>query len=270
MNQKNFELFSFYSNLSLTIEGLEAGLDGVIIDMETKGKLNRQSLYNTQINEHQPSDLRKVREITSKRVICRINGGIYLDKEEIMEVVDSGANELLIPMVRSISEVEKVLNLTQGKVDVSIMVETNEAVNITREFNQLPLTRAFIGLNDLCIARNEENLFIPLIDGTVERIRQDIALPLGVAGLTHPDRGNPIPCGVLIDKMKQLDCSFGFLRRSYFDSLKEFTQKDVIGALRKEFALKTFDPEVNQTLTDFILGSDLSIQNSSASANMRS
>lgn len=258
-----FELYSFYSNYDVTVEGLSAGIDGVIIDLESKGKQGRQDLYNTQINKHTISDLQKIRSATSKRVICRVNGGKFLSEDEISEVIAAGADEVLIPMVTSAHEVEQAQNLTQGKTDLSIMIETNEAVFLVEAFNAYPLKRAFIGLNDLSIARNEGNLFVPLIDGTVQHIRDRTKLPLGVAGLTHPDKGSPIPCRALINEMKRLECSFGFLRRSFFSDILQYSQKEIVNALKQEFSVPDFDPESNQVLAGLVSEALVSIRKDS-------
>jgi hypothetical protein len=72
-----------------------------------------------------------------------------------------------------------------------------------------------VGLNDLMIDRGRTSLFEPLVDGTVEAIRQHFEMPFGVGGLTLPDRGSPIPCRLLMAEMARLDSDFSFLRRSF-------------------------------------------------------
>ena len=54
------------------------------------------------------------------------------------------------------------------------------------------------------------------MDGTVDRIRADVErLPFGVAGLTRPDAGWPLPCRLLIGELARLETDFTFLRRSF-------------------------------------------------------
>ena len=80
---------------------------------------------------------------------------------------------------------------------------------------RLPISRAYIGLNDLAIDRGSTSIFDALLDGTVERVRAEFDVPFGFGGLTLPDRGAPVPCSQLIAEMVRLDCSFSFLRRSF-------------------------------------------------------
>ena len=50
-----------------------------------------------------------------------------------------------------------------------------------------PLSRVYVGLNDLMIDRRGGSLFAPLVDGTVDHVARAVAgagIPFGVAGLT--------------------------------------------------------------------------------------
>jgi hypothetical protein len=73
-----------------------------------------------------------------------------------------------------------------------------------------------VGLNDLAIDRGERNIFRAVLDGTVERVRRHFSIPFGFGGLTLPERGDPIPCRLLMGEMIRLGCNFSFLRRSFF------------------------------------------------------
>jgi len=58
----------------------------------------------------------------------------------------------------------------------------------------------------------------PLVDGTVDHVGHSVAaagIPFGVAGLTLPEAGRPVPCALLIAALARLDASFTFLRRSF-------------------------------------------------------
>jgi len=236
MNKNKFDLFVFYSNLDLICQSIEASVQGVVIDLEHKGKGNRQNPYNTQISTHTVQDLKDLRNEISSYIICRINGGRYLDQDEIIKVIDSGADEILIPMVTSLDEIDYVSKIVNNQICVSVMIETNEGINIAKEINSYSISRVFVGLNDLAISRNSRNIFMPLVDGTLDSLRPNFTVPFGVAGLTHPYSGYPIPCKMLINEMKRLNCSFGFLRRSFYKDLGKYSQKEIFSALRNEFS----------------------------------
>lgn len=205
----------FSTNPTFIIQAVKSGVDGIIVDWEHIGKATRQDGADTQVNRDTVDDLRRVRASTDGLVICRINSCGSTTATEVEESIDAGADELLLPMVRTTDEVQTVLDYVGGRCGVGILIETVEAVKLAEDLARLPLSRVYVGLNDLAIERRTQNIFNALIDGTVERIRRHFDVPFGFGGLTLPDHGYPIPCRLLIGEMARLKCDFGFLRRSF-------------------------------------------------------
>jgi hypothetical protein len=193
----------------------EAGVDGFIVDWESKGKEKRQSGADTEINHDTPEDLRRVRASTASRVLCRLNQPGPWTRDEIDEAVASGVDEILLPMVRSPEEVLEAIRLVAGRCGVGILIETLDAVRHAAQLARLPISRAYVGLNDLSIERRSRSIFEPFTDGLVDGIRPLFTVPFGLAGLTLPECGRPIPCRLLIGEMTRLSCGFSFLRRSW-------------------------------------------------------
>ena len=127
-------------------------------------------------------------------------------------------------MVRSAGEVADAIRVARGRCGVGILVETVDAVRNAAELARLPLSRVYVGLNDLSIERGSRSIFEALTDGLVDEVRPLFTVPFGMAGLTLPDCGRPIPCRLLIGEMARLACDFSFLRRSW--------RRDVSGATR--------------------------------------
>ncbi|OJJ13890.1 hypothetical protein BKI52_45260 [marine bacterium AO1-C] len=231
LTKNKFELWVFYANTQL-LEQVESDLiAGFVVDLEKKGKDLRQKLYNTQISEHSIEDLKEVKKRTKSNIICRINPQESLNLREIKEVLDAGADEILLPMVRSLSEVVNVLQVVDNQALVSVMLETNSALTIVEKLDKLPLNRFYVGLNDLAIENGHQNIFTPMTDGTIEKLRPKISKKFGIAGLTHPSLGYPIPCKVLLRMMLMFNCSFGILRRSFYKDLAQFSAHQIYTAL---------------------------------------
>jgi hypothetical protein len=209
-----FALFLFAVEPGLVAEATEAGVDGFVVDWERYGKEHRQAGADTAISDHTLGDLRRVRAHTRARILCRVNNG-PTTPDEVSQAVDGGADEILLPMVRSPREVESVLRLTDGRAEVGILVETVAALEHLPELGALSLSRVFVGLNDLAIERRTPSIFASLLDGTVEWVRAHFQTPFGFGGLTRPERGDPVPCRLLMAEMARLGCSFGLLRRSF-------------------------------------------------------
>lgn len=197
-----------------------AGVDSIIVDWENKGKSERQNGFDTQINAHSIEDLQIVRRATKANVICRINAIGLHSEVEIEKAIELGADEILIPMVRSLQEVEWALHKVDKRIGVGILIETNAAVENAVQLGQLPLSRIYVGLNDLAIENQSRNIFLPIVNGMLERVRNSIALPFGFGGLTLQGKGFPIPCRLLIGELARLGCHFSFLRRSFLADIK--------------------------------------------------
>jgi hypothetical protein len=212
---RSLELFFFTSDSDLARRGVDAGLDGIVIDWERVGKEQRQVAADTEINLDTVDDLRRVRAATDGRILCRINPVAETTGTEIQDAISAGADEVLVPMVRTRDEVETAFEHARGEIAVGILIETLEAVEAAAELGTLPLSRVYLGLNDLAIDRGSASIFSAIRDGTVERVRDAIRVPFGFAGMTLPEAGDPIPCRLLVGELARVRCEFTFLRRSF-------------------------------------------------------
>jgi 2-keto-3-deoxy-L-rhamnonate aldolase RhmA len=233
---KDFSLVLFAGEEAFVREAIAAGVDSILVDWERIGKRDRQSDADTEINEGTVEDLRRMRNVSPAAVSCRINGVGPTTSAEIEQAVAAGADEIFVPMVRSPSEVERVLREVAERCRVSILVETRDALTHLAALSALPIARVYVGLNDLAIERHSRNLFAPLVDGTLEAVRRQVSQPLGFGGLTLPDRGDPIPCRLLIGEMTRLDCGFCFLRRSFRRDVPFAALSGAVPAIRAALA----------------------------------
>lgn len=210
----------FSTDATFITTAVAAGVDGIVVDWERLGKEERQAGADTQIGSDALEDLERVRSSTDALIVCRLNAFGPTTIEEVEAAAQAGADEILLPMVRTADEVEAVLDYVKQRCRVGIMVETVPAVESAESLASLPISRAFVGLNDLAIERNSHNIFAAVADGTVERICRALPIPVGFGGLTIPDKGSPIPCRLLIAEMMRLRCAFGILRRSFHRDIR--------------------------------------------------
>ena len=192
-----------------------AGAAGIVVDWERRGKARRQRGEGTQINGDTLDDLIRMRAAAPGRLICRINGFGPWTRGEVADAVAAGADEILLPMVRTAVEVDRTLDVVAGRCGLGILVETQAAVDGVAELARRPLSRVYVGLNDLRIDRGSTELFRPLVDGTVEAVRAVVPQPFGVAGLTLPGCGFPVPGDLLAAELIRTGAEFTFLRRAF-------------------------------------------------------
>ena len=209
------DLFLFTVEPGWGADVVAAGAAGIVVDWERRGKARRQLGEGTQINADTPEDLARMRAATDGRLLCRINGFGPWTGGEVDDAVARGADEILLPMVRSTEEVDRTLDAVAGRCGLGILIETQDAVDRTAALARRPLSRIYVGLNDLRIDRRSTELFRPLVDGTVDAVRAEVAQPFGVGGLTLPGCGFPVPSDLLAAELVRLGADFTFLRRSF-------------------------------------------------------
>lgn len=192
-----------------------AGAAGIVVDWERRGKARRQLGENTQINQDTPADLTRMRAAIDGLLVCRLNGFGPWTPGEVEDALARGADEILLPMVRTVEEVDRTLELAAGRCGVGILVETQDAVDRAADLARRPLSRIYVGLNDLRIDRRSQELFRPLVDGTVDAVRATVTQPFGVGGLTLPGGGFPVSADLLAAELVRMSTDFTFLRRSF-------------------------------------------------------
>jgi hypothetical protein len=234
---RTLELLLFHTDPRVVAEATRAGVDGFVVDWERRGKNRRQAGQGTQINSDTLADLVRVRAATNARVLCRVNGFGPWTRREIDAAVGAGADEVLLPMVGGPADVDRALRIVAGRCGLGILVETRAGVRATPELVRRPLSRVYVGLNDLRIDRGSDNLFEPLADGTVDEVRSWVTGPLfGVAGLTVPDSGSPVPSRLLAAELARLRADFTFLRRSFLADTAGRPLAPAVAAIRSHLA----------------------------------
>jgi hypothetical protein len=233
----HFQLFLFSKDPAVVRTAIAAGVDGIIVDWENQGKKLRQERFDTQVNYDTYEDLCRVREVTpAGKLICRINGfSQEYTQEEVELALRAGADEIFLPMVRSVGEVHETLQMIGGRAGFNILIETTSALDCMAELGKLPLRRAYIGLNDLHIQQNSRNIFVPLMNETVTDIRKHFEIPLGAGGVTYPPNGFPIASKYLINEYARLGIDFSFLRRTFIKDHADHSMEHMIYHIRKAY-----------------------------------
>jgi hypothetical protein len=213
------QVLLFSHDIAYATAAVAGGVERVVVDWEWRGKHARQAGRDTQVNRGTPADLQAMRAAVGDRVICRINNAPSVRLAECRLALEHGASEIWLPMVRDAAEIEDCLTAIDGRARLGVMVETREAMRMGRELAQWPLSRAYIGLHDYRIdigaGDDPRELFRPLVDGTIDRFRDDYPGAIAFAGVTRPEGGAPIPQRLLLAAMARVRCAFGVARRGF-------------------------------------------------------
>ncbi|UCV20289.1 aldolase/citrate lyase family protein [Ferribacterium limneticum] len=223
MTKSLLDLVLFVRTPLNVARAIDVGIRSFMVDMEWRGKHDRQTGANTEIDPASAADLEHVCHAAlphGARVFCRINPYGPWTAGEVDRAIECGAERLFLPMVKNADEVAGFLAMIGGRSESAILIETEEAVAAAASIAPLPTDAVYIGLNDLSISRGVSSIFPPMCDGTIEYVRKLFAgREFGFGGVTALDGGHPLPCRLLLEEMVRLDCSFSFLRRSFMSDL---------------------------------------------------
>lgn len=147
-----------------------AGVDWIFVDLEYRGKLERQANRDTVISAHTADDVWAMRRsIDKSKLVVRVNPIGEWSRNEIESVIDAGADIVMLPFFKTRKEVEFFVSIVNGRAKTCLLLETLEAVEILDSILTVQGIDYFhIGLNDIHIARGTTFMFEFLADGGVD------------------------------------------------------------------------------------------------------
>ncbi|WP_197082347.1 aldolase/citrate lyase family protein [Rossellomorea marisflavi] len=212
------------------------GVDWIFIDLEIIGKVERQGHLDTVISRHRIEDIKKVRGILNKsELLVRINPIHEGSKLEINNVIEAGADILMLPFFKTKSEVELFVKYINGRAKVCLLWETREAVeNIDSILSVKEIDYIHIGLNDLHLSYNLNFMFELLSNGTVDALCkkfEEKEIVFGFGGLAQIGQGT-LPAEIIISEHYRLGSNLAILSRSFCDTNVEKNLKKIENTFR--------------------------------------
>ncbi|MFK3988102.1 aldolase/citrate lyase family protein [Exiguobacterium mexicanum] len=195
------------------------GVDWVFVDLELNGKEERQGHLDTVISRHAIRDVSRLRAVLKHaELLVRVNPIFQGSRYEINEVINRGADIVMLPYYKTVDEVETFIELVDKRAKVCLLCETKEAVACMPDVLKLTgIDYIHIGLNDLHLSYGQSFLFEPLADGTIEAIvrqMQATGIPYGFGGIARIGEGK-LPAEKVIGEHVRLGSSLAILSRSF-------------------------------------------------------
>lgn len=212
------------------------GVDWIFVDLEIKGKKERQGHLDTVISGHDIEDVKHIKSVLStSKLLVRTNPINEGSKDEIDRVIQYGSDILMLPYFKHKEEVEAFTEYVAGRAEVCLLLETPQAVENIDSILSVPgIDYVHIGLNDLHLGYGMKFLFELLADGTIDRICDKIRkynLPYGFGGIARLGRGD-LKAEYILGEHYRLGSSMVILSRSFCNIGKIKDMDDI----EKEFS----------------------------------
>ena len=198
------------------------GVDRIWVDLERIGKKERQGGMDTVQSTHTIEDVSSIRDtISNSQLLVRVNPINPNSSKEIDEVINRGADIIMLPYFKAVEEVGEFLGFVNGRVKTILLVETIRAENNLDNILKLKgVDEVHIGLNDLHLQYQLKFMFELLANGKVEELCNKIRkynIPYGFGGIARLDEGM-LPARHIIAEHYRLGSTMTILSRSFYDS----------------------------------------------------
>jgi len=220
---KGFLDYMFITNNPKVAEAAQdCGVKRVWVDLETLGKEERQKGMNTVKSKHTLQDISVLREIlNSSDLLVRVNPINPGSKLEINEAINRGADMLMLPMFKTIEEVNTFLDYVDGRAKTTLLFETKESYELQDDILKVGgFDEAHIGLNDMHLSYHLTFMFELLSNGLVEtmcRKFKEYDIPYGFGGIAKIGEGL-LPAECIIAEHYRLGSTRAILSRSFCDN----------------------------------------------------
>ena len=219
------KLMYITNNKDVALIAENAGVERIFVDMEYIGKADRQGGMDTVQSHHTIKDVQEIRSAISKaQLLVRCNpihestSDYYSSKEEIDEIIECGADIIMLPFFKTAEEVKTFIRLVAGRAKTMLLFETRDAVCNIEEILAIDgIDEVFIGLNDLSLEFGKNFMFELLADGTVEKLCNKFkakGVPYGFGGIAALGKGM-LPAEYVIAEHYRLDSTSAILSRSF-------------------------------------------------------
>ena len=222
MAPANLHCMLITANPAIAQYAEQAGVQRIFIDMEVLGKAERQGHLNTHKAHHTYADISTLRAVlTQAELMVRLNPLHDGTPSEIDQAIAHGAQRLMLPMFCRRAEVRRFLDLVNGRVPVTLLTETPQALaRLPTYLDDLgPTDHIHIGLNDLSLGMGLDFLFEPVAAGLLDPIADLLnqkGIPWGFGGIARIGMGT-LPAELVLSEHVRLGSGWVILSRAFHE-----------------------------------------------------
>ncbi|MBB1509823.1 aldolase/citrate lyase family protein [Tessaracoccus sp. MC1756] len=215
-----------------------AGVDWIFVDLEIKGKLERQGHLDTVISRHSVQDVALVKGVLkSSKLLVRVNPVHDGSEEEIEAALRGGADVVMLPFFSTVEEVQEFTGIVNGRAETCLLLETPGALALLDSILDIPgIDAIHVGLNDLHLGLRRTFMFELLADGTVDDICMRVrsrGIKYGFGGIARLGSGE-LPAERIVAEHYRLGSTMAILSRSFLSDHAKAFPEEARGELEAE------------------------------------
>lgn len=204
------------------------GVDYIFIDLEKLGKEERQANMDTVKSHHSVADITKVKSaISHSKVLVRIDPINDNTGRQIEEVLNAGADAIMLPFFMTAHEVSYFIEKVAGRAETILLLEHIEPLNNIQDILKVEgIDKIHFGLNDLSISIGYDFMFKVLAEELLnDAIHQckEVNLDFGIGGIGPLNSGR-LPGKIIMDEYIRLGASATIISRTMVKLLDQNKQ----------------------------------------------
>lgn len=252
------KLMCITADVNIARVAQSSGVDWIFVDLEILGKQERQGHLDTVISRHNINDVRAIRSVlTTSKLLVRVNPINEDSASEINQVIEAGADIIMLPFFSMVSEVSKFLSLVDGRAETCLLVETPAAAERLSDIVQLPgIDYVHVGLNDLHLGYGMCFMFEPLANGMVDQLASILRqndIEFGFGGIARLGQG-ALPAEKILGEHHRLGSTMVILSRSFFNATSSINNSDLENHFLKEVErVRDYELILNSHSDDFFV-----------------
>lgn len=216
-----FVLTLWTNDPALAARADEAGIDRVGVDLERRGKQERQAGLGTWISPHSEEDLPALGEaLRRSKLFARTDPLHAGTAAQVDRLIEAGVEVLMLPMFRGADEVARFVGLVSGRAHVVLLLETVEAARDVEAILAVDgVGEVHLGLNDMTLALGLANRFELLATEVAARLAAAVTaagLRFGAGGIGRVgDTGLPVPADLVYAQLARLGATATLISRAF-------------------------------------------------------
>ena len=219
------EFLIIENNTKRAIKFEEFGIDIIFIDLEQLGKQERQGHIDSVKSKHEVSDIKEIKSsLTKADILVRIDPINSNTKNQIDEVIEAGADIVMLPYFKNYSEVEFFFKCIDGRVRTKLLFEHIDSLTLIESIHKnFNVNEIYFGLNDLSLSLGYNFMFRVLtdriLDDAIEYCKKN-KISYGIGGVGNYNSGK-IPGKIILKEFKRLGATSTIISRSLVNAYNQ-------------------------------------------------